>query len=88
MPSSRCTRFTGLPARKSGGTPAEQQLSLLGSQFDFAYIQDIIEEGLHEFVDRFQTRLNLVDDAVYQTFFAARPVESPETGQRQSQSQS
>jgi uncharacterized alpha-E superfamily protein len=66
--------ITGSP-RGAGTTPAEQHLSVLGSQFDFAYIDDIIEEGLHEFVDRFQTRLNLVDDAVFQTFFAARPVE-------------
>jgi uncharacterized alpha-E superfamily protein len=76
--------ITGSP-RGKGHTLAEQQLNLLGSQFDFAYIQDIIEEGLHEFVDRFQTRLNDVDDAVYQTFFAARPVES--VGQEQTQSQ-
>jgi uncharacterized alpha-E superfamily protein len=73
--------ITGSP-RDAGTTPAEQHLSVLGSQFDFAYIDDIIEEGLHEFVDRFQTRLNLVDDAVFQTFFAARPVE------RQGQAQS
>src|SRR6516225_2543123 len=66
--------ITGSP-RGAGTTPAEQHLSVLGSQFDFAYIDDVIEEGLHEFVDRFQTRLNLVDDAVFQTFFAARPVE-------------
>jgi len=76
--------ITGSP-RGLGQTPAEQQLSLLGSQFDFAYIDDIIEEGLHEFVDRFQTRLNLVDDAVHQTFFAARPVDRPATTQSQSQ---
>ncbi|HLJ11627.1 MAG TPA: alpha-E domain-containing protein [Planctomycetaceae bacterium] len=72
--------------RGAGQTPAERQLGLLGSQFDFAYIDDIIEEGLHEFVDRFQTRLNLVDDAVYQTFFASRPLERPAAGQSQSQS--
>ncbi|MBS0263245.1 MAG: alpha-E domain-containing protein [Planctomycetes bacterium] len=77
--------ITGSPVGQ-GNTPAEQQISLLGSQFDFAYIQDIIEEGLHEFGDRFQTRLNAVDDAVFQTFFAARPVELVEQGQNQSQS--
>ena len=82
--------ITGSPLGQ-GTTPAEQQVSLLGSQFDFAYIDDIIEEGLHEFVDRFQTRLNRVDDAVYQTFFAARPVDRsidrPSLGQSQSQLQ-
>lgn len=86
------TRITGSP-RGRGTTTAEQQLSRLGSQFDFAYIDDIIEEGLHEFIDRFQTRLNLVDDAIFETFFAVRPLaqiepsESGETGQSQSQSQ-
>lgn len=53
---------------------AEEQLSELGSQFDFTYIDDIIEEGLHEFIDRFQKRLNRVDDAIYTTFFAAQPL--------------
>lgn len=73
--------------RGSRTTPAEKQLSLLGSQFDFAYIADIIEEGLHEFVDRFQSRLNLVDDAVFQTFFAARPVDRQGPAQSQGQLQ-
>jgi uncharacterized alpha-E superfamily protein len=87
------TRITG-SARGRGATSAEQQLSRLGSQFDFAYIDDVIEEGLHEFIDRFQTRLNLVDDAIFETFFAIRPlVQSATTGtddaaQSMSQSQS
>jgi uncharacterized alpha-E superfamily protein len=76
--------ITGSP-RGAGQTPAEQHLSLLGSQFDFAYIDDIIEEGLHEFVDRFQSRLNHVDDAVFQTFFAAHPVERTSSSQTQAQ---
>ncbi len=65
--------ITGVPVG-SGQTPAEKQLSNLGSQFDFTYVDDIIEEGLHEFIDRFQTRLNLVDDAIFETFFAIRPL--------------
>ena len=85
------SEITGSP-RGKGSTAAEQQLSRLGSQFDFAYIDDIIEEGLHEFIDRFQTRLNLVDDAVFETFFAIRPLaegEPPPSGsQTQTQSQS
>jgi len=70
------SEITGSP-RGRGVTSAEQQLSRLGSQFDFAYIDDIIEEGLHEFIDRFQTRLNLVDDAIFETFFAIRPLVQP-----------
>lgn len=69
-------------------TPAELELSNVCSQFDFAYIDDIIAEGLHEFVDRFQTRVNRVDDAIFETFFAIRPVAQGETVQTQVQSQS
>jgi uncharacterized alpha-E superfamily protein len=82
--------ITGTP-RGKGVTSAEKLLGELGSQFDFIYIDDVIEEGLHEFIDRFQSRLNRVDDAIFETFFAIRPLGSdappePETGgQRQSQ---
>jgi uncharacterized alpha-E superfamily protein len=78
--------ITGSP-RGRGKTSAEEQLSNLGSQFDFAYIDDIIEEGLHEFIDRFQTRLNLVDDAIFETFFAIRPLGGAEPAQSQTQVQ-
>jgi uncharacterized alpha-E superfamily protein len=54
--------------------PAEQRLGRLCAELNYADIGDVIAEGLHEFLDRFQTRLNAVDDAVYETFFALRPV--------------
>jgi uncharacterized alpha-E superfamily protein len=53
--------------------PAEQQLGRLRSEFDFLHVHDIIREGLHEFVDRFQQRLNLVGQAISETFFSVRP---------------
>lgn len=53
---------------------AEQQLGRLVSELSYAQISDIIQEGLHEFLDRFQTRLNSVDDCIFETFFALRPV--------------
>jgi uncharacterized alpha-E superfamily protein len=52
---------------------AEQQLGRLRSEFDFVRVEDIVYEGLHEFVDRFQQRLNLVGRAIFDTFFATRP---------------
>jgi len=53
---------------------AEQQLGRLRSELDFAHIEDIIREGLHEFVDRFQQSLNQVGDTIHQTFFALTPL--------------
>ena len=37
----------------------------------------IIDQGLHEFIDHFQTKLNLVGEGISETFFAPRPVGSP-----------
>jgi uncharacterized alpha-E superfamily protein len=66
----------------TGGTkgtysnPAEQQLGRLRSELDYAQIDEILGAagGLHRFIDAFQTRLNKTSDAVYDTFFALRPV--------------
>lgn len=65
--------ITGCPA----GTfrnPAEQRLGQLTSRLSYAHINEIIRRGLHEFVDDLQTRLNQVDEAIFDTFFALRPV--------------
>jgi uncharacterized alpha-E superfamily protein len=53
---------------------AEKRLGRLRSDLDFADITDCVEGGLHEFLDRFQGQLNQVDDAIYETFFAPRPI--------------
>ncbi len=36
--------------------------------------EDVIAGGLHEFVDNFQKRLNQVGDAIFDSFFAMRPL--------------
>jgi uncharacterized alpha-E superfamily protein len=42
---------------------------------DYLDMADILSGGLHEFFDGFQFKLNRTDDAIYETFFALRPVE-------------
>jgi len=54
---------------------AERQLGRLRSEMDYVEMADILSGGLHEFVDGFQAKLNRIDDAIYNTFFALRPVE-------------
>ncbi len=75
-----------------GGSPtgtyrnsAEQQLGRLKAELAYTDVDTIINQGMHEFIDGLQTRLNLVGDCIHETFFALRPVESV---QRQPQSQS
>ena len=53
--------------------PAEQLLGRLRSDFDFARIDEIIEHGLHEYLDNFQSRLIGVGDAIFETFMAVQP---------------
>ena len=55
-------------------TLAEKRLGRLRSELDYAQIGEIIDQGLHEFIDSFQIQLNQVGDAIHETFFALRPV--------------
>jgi uncharacterized alpha-E superfamily protein len=63
-------------------TSAEQKLGRLRSELNYSRIDEIIKQGLHEFIDQFQDRLNEVGGAIHETFFAPHPV-----GAAQSQSQ-
>jgi len=49
---------------------AEQQLGRLRNDLDYTNIEEILQQGLHEFIDRFQRQLNVVGDAIFETFFA------------------
>ena len=65
--------ITGSP-RNSFSNKAEQSLGKLLAELNYTHIDEIILNGLHEFLDNLQTRLNLIDDAVYETFFTLRPL--------------
>ncbi len=54
--------------------PAEQHLGQLRSELAYTSVQDILTGGLHEFVDALQTKLNLVGDSIFATFFSPRPI--------------
>ena len=56
------------------GNPAEQLLGRLCAQLNYVQVREIIKRGLHEFLDDIQTHLNMVGDAVENSFFALQPV--------------
>lgn len=69
-------------------TSAEQKLGRLRSELNYARIDDVIQGGLHEFIDQFQVRMNEVGAAVSETFFAPEPIgATTPTGATQSQTQ-
>jgi uncharacterized alpha-E superfamily protein len=50
--------------------PPEKGLGQLCSDLSFATVDDIVNRGLHEAVDEFQTRLNQICHGISETFFA------------------
>jgi uncharacterized alpha-E superfamily protein len=52
--------------------PAERLLGELCSELTYAHIEEIISGGLHEYLDGLQSRMNVVSDSIYETFFAVR----------------
>lgn len=55
---------------------AEQQLGRLKNEFDYTNLDEIMQSGLHEFIDRFQKQVNGIGEAIFDTFFALRPTQS------------
>jgi uncharacterized alpha-E superfamily protein len=64
---------------------AEQTLGQLRAELAYTSAPQIIRRGLHEFVDDLQQRLNAAGEAVYESFFAMRPLDSMQQSQRQYQ---
>jgi uncharacterized alpha-E superfamily protein len=68
--------------RAISGTPggtfqnqAEQRLGRVRAELAYLQVSDIIREGLHEFLDNLQDRLNASGQAIFDTFFALRPID-------------
>jgi uncharacterized alpha-E superfamily protein len=59
---------------------AEQRLGQLRAELAYTRADEVIASGLHEFVDDFQRRLNLVGEAICDSFFAMRPLEAVAAG--------
>jgi uncharacterized alpha-E superfamily protein len=79
----RAIRFCLNAARDSlhaiSGTPhgsfrnsAEKLLGQLCSDLTYAHVDDILNSGLHEYLDDLQDRMNLVGIGIFDTFFAKR----------------
>jgi uncharacterized alpha-E superfamily protein len=89
-----CSQAADESLRAISGTPrdtfrnqAEQRLGQLQSELAFASVEQIVAGGLHEFIDGLQLKLNRVNDAIEQTFFALRPDDpgtAPAPGRRPS----
>src|SRR5215831_14951533 len=72
--AERCLHaISGTPDRTFANA-AEQQLGRLSAELNYIQVREIIRGGLHEFLDDIQVRLNLIGDAIHNSFFALQPV--------------
>lgn len=67
-------QITGTPAG-TWKNPAERALGRIRSELDYVTIEDIIQTGLHEFLDHLQQQMNGVGDKIFETFFALEPIQ-------------
>jgi uncharacterized alpha-E superfamily protein len=76
-----CIRQTERSLHQISGTPegawqssVERCLGKLRSDLDYSTIDDVMESGLHEFLDNLQQRMNEAGVRLSETFFATQPV--------------
>ena len=58
----------------SASNDAEKMLGRLKADIEYTDIDEVVDHGLHEYLDRLQTRLNQVDGAIGTTFFNLKPL--------------
>lgn len=68
---------------------AEKLFGQLSSELSYASVDEIINSGLHEYIDDLQGKMNEVSAGIYETFFALKtPSHFSKSGMFQTQSQS
>lgn len=66
-------RITG-SAQGSAHNAAEKKLGRLVADLEYTDIDEVVESGMHQYLDNLQTRLNQVDVAIGTTFFNLKPL--------------
>jgi uncharacterized alpha-E superfamily protein len=61
--------MSGSTSGSGGGNPAEKLLGRLAADLEYTDIEDVVKEGMHQYLDSLQTRINQIDGAVGTTFF-------------------
>lgn len=62
--------------------PPEQRLGRLKSDLTYCDVSSILQEGMHEFIDRLQRQLNQIDSSIAETFFGVKYDDATQATQR------
>ena len=67
---------------RSGGFScrSEQRLGMLRSELEYAQVETILQDGLHEFFDALQAKMNAIDECILGDFLAQRTYASQTAG--------
>ena len=75
-----CIGLANQSLHSISGTPtgefscaSEQKMGLLRSELNYADVDAILGDGLHEFFDAIQLKMNKIDECILMDFFAQRP---------------
>ena len=66
-------RITGSPPGSASST-AEKRLGRLKADLEYTDIDEVLDHGMHEYLDGLQIRLNQVDEAIGTSFFNLNPL--------------
>lgn len=58
----------------SANSPTEKRLGRLKADLEYTDIDEVIQQGMHEYLDHLQTRLNMIDQSIGATFFNLKPL--------------
>lgn len=59
-------------AKHGFSNPAEKAIGALRSDLEYADVKDVMESGLHEYLDDLQLTLNSISDKIYDQYFKIR----------------
>lgn len=60
-------------ARRGYTNPAEKAIGALRSELEYADINDVFQYGLHEYLDKLQSKINDISAAVHEQYFKIMP---------------
>lgn len=72
LAADKCLHAVGDTKIGTFNNKAEKEMGKLISQLNFNDINDVFEGGLHQYLDDFQVKLNVLGQSIYETFFAAQ----------------
>lgn len=77
-------KISGEPS-ETYNTPLSRRIGKLTGKLNYSDVDEVMSLGLHQYLDDFQAELNNVGNAIYDSFFAMKPVSEPNTAGAQMQ---